>query len=222
MTRLEQFRKLNPDKTVYTVHDKEFAQYGYLVDAGDISALVEAAEKYAPLPVDSFVYEASVPCLEKLPESRKLAELCWGCADIQVGLGRGNANSLDALEWHSCGETSVAISDMVFLVADRREIVDGWLDSSCVKAFYLAKGEIINLYATTLHYCPAEVDSNGLSCVVMLPRGTNGELSCPVDDPMLRACNKWIFVHKDCVELQRQGMVAGIDGENLTYKSIKL
>lgn len=223
MNRLEQFRSLNPGKEILTVHDREFAAYGRLVEGLDVGELISFCESYDPLPRDSFMYEASIPALEALPAAKKLAERIWGCGEVQIGLGRGNANRLDALEWHSCGETSVAITDMVLLLADRRDMEDGWLDSSRVRAFYLAKGEVVELYATTLHYCPAEVDSKGLSCIVALDRGTNAPLEHSVEEePMLFACNKWLFAHEDCAELLAQGVVAGIKGENLSYSSIKL
>lgn len=220
MNRLELFRSFNPDKNIYTVHDSEFAPYGRVVSNVDVSDLIAAAETYSPLPRESFLYEPSVPVLEEHPAAKKLVEVIWGCGDVQIGLGRGNANRLDALEWHTCGESCVAVTDMVLLLADRREIVNGWLDSSCVRAFYCAKGEVIDLYATTLHYCPSEVDSNGLSCIVMLDRGTNTELGTKADDPLLTACNKWIFAHEECHELLEQGVIPGIRGENLSYKSI--
>ena len=222
MNRLEVFRSLNPDKEIYTVHDIAFAPYGRVVSNVDVSDLIRAADAYDPLPRESFLYEPSVPVLEEHPAAKKLVEVIWGCGDVQVGLGRGNANRLDALEWHTCGESYVAITDMVLLLADRREIADGWLDSSCVRAFYCAKGEVIDLYATTLHYCPAEVDSNGLSCIVMLDRGTNTDLDVKTDDPLLFARNKWIFAHEDCTALIEQGIVPGIRGENLSYKSIDI
>lgn len=221
MTRFEQICALNPNIVIHTAHDPEFSKYGRVITEIDVSDLIEAAKKYAVLPREGFSYETSVPALEDTKGGQALAKYCWGEMDAQIGIGYGNANSLDALEYHTCGETSVAVTDMVFLIADRRNIKDGWLDSKTVEAFYVAEGEVIDLYATTLHYCPAEIDSKGISSIVLLQRGTNEPLENKSDNPLLFAKNKWIFTHESCKGLIDQGIPVGICGENLKLNSIK-
>ena len=58
------------------------------------------------------------------------------------------------------------------------EVEDDYtLDTSKVKAFFVPAGTMIEVYATTLHYAPCQTSDKGFRCVVVLPEGTNGELS---------------------------------------------
>lgn len=71
------------------------------------------------------------------------------------------------------------------------------------------------MYATTLHYAPCDVDGKGFKCIVMLPEGTNTQLSAEMyrdEDKCLFARNKWLIAHKDaCID----GAWEGLIGENL-------
>ena len=58
------------------------------------------------------------------------------------------------------------------------------------------KGTTIEVYATTLHFCPCEVTVSGFSCIVGLQRGTNH----PLEDRkqgLLWAKNKWLLAHEE-------------------------
>ena len=73
--------------------------------------------------------------------------------------------------------------------------------------------------ATTLHYAPCNVAASGFKCVVVLPKGTNTDITLeekhtPEDD-LLFARNKWLLSHPDA---NIAGSVAGIKGENLSVK----
>ena len=80
-------------------------------------------------------------------------------------------------------------------------------------------GTTIEVYATTLHYAPCNVAASGFKCVVVLPKGTNTDITLeekhtPEDD-LLFARNKWLLSHPDA---NIAGSVAGIKGENLSVK----
>lgn len=58
------------------------------------------------------------------------------------------------------------------------------------------------MYATTLHYAPCQCSEEGFRCVIVLPLGTNGELTGSVEvkngeDRLLFARNKWLVGHEE-------------------------
>ena len=75
-------------------------------------------------------------------------------------------------------------------------------------------GTAIEVYASTLHFCPCEVQREGFGCVVALPVGTNIPLEEPSEDPLLFRKNKWIVAHDQNRSLIERGVVPGIDGVN--------
>ena len=77
---------------------------------------------------------------------------------------------------------------------------------------------MVEIYATSLHFCPCEVSKNGFGCVVGLPTGTNTDLTVKKEDPMLFRKNKWIIAHVDNEALKNKGVVAGITGLNYEIK----
>ena len=98
------------------------------------------------------------------------------------------------------------------------DIVDGKIDSSSFKAFFVPEGTVLEVYATSLHFCPCEVNKDGFGCVVGLTAGTNVPLETEVDDELLFRKNKWIIAHNDNAPLIARGVKPGISGENFELK----
>ena len=77
-------------------------------------------------------------------------------------------------------------------------------------------GTAIEVYATTLHYAPCHVNESGFQCVVVLPKGTNTELTfekaAEGEDKLLTAKNKWLIGHE---EAAIEGAFNGLKGENV-------
>ena len=78
----------------------------------------------------------------------------------------------------------------------------------------LAQGEMVEVYADTLHFCPCEVTKNGFSCIVGLQRGTNLPLEPEQKKGTLWAANKWLLGHEANTSLIERGAFSGIYGEN--------
>lgn len=222
MTRLELLQQANPHLPIHSVHDPAFTPYGRLIGDFGTTGLTAATRAAAAMPAAGSRYLPVLECLDTHPDAAALRDLYWGQLDAQIGLCWGHAGRLSALEWHASSEINIGVTDLVLLLADRREMRGGWLDSSCVEAFYLDEGEIIEMYATTLHFCPCQVDERGFSCIVALPRGTNTPLDPAVHTaPFLWAKNKWLAAHEDNAQLLRRGATAGIRGTNWTLVPIK-
>ena len=97
----------------------------------------------------------------------------------------------------------------MLLIGSQQDITDDFTyDTSKIEAFLVPAGTGIEVYATTLHYAPCNVQDGGFQCVVVLPAGTNtGE------DSLLTAKNKWLIAHEDAAI---EGAVNGLRGENIT------
>ncbi len=214
---IESIRKLNPNLTIYTTDDAEFSAYGRVITDIDTTEIVKTAEQIANLETGS-LYVASLDAFEALPIAGAVTDRCFGTLDTQIGYCYGYSSYLNAFEWHTSSEINVAVTDLILILAKRSDLSDNKLDSSAAKVFYIRKGEIIEVYATSLHFCPCQVSADGFGCVVALPRGTNVPLDDESPDPYLFRKNKWIIAHNDNAALIGRGVVPGISGENIEIK----
>lgn len=210
---LQELKIKNPHLPLFGIDDPEFAPYGRRICGIDTTAIVAEGAKI-PYPPEGTVYEASLPAFEALPIAKEITDLFFGTLPAQIGYCHGRSNKLNGWEWHTCSEINVAVTDLVLILASRWEMKDGTIDSSAAKAFFLQKGDMVEIYATSLHFCPC-MTGDGFGCVVALPQGTNLPLEHPSADPLLFRKNKWIIAHNDNEGLIQRGIVPGISGPNL-------
>lgn len=200
----------------YSVTDPEFKVFGRVLDI-DVSELIATAEKIE-MPAEGSIYNPSREEFEALPVMDTITRAIFGELPAQLGYCYGHSNMLNALEWHTCSEVNVAVTDMILLLGDVRDVENGRYDSAKVKAFKVKKGEAIEVYATTLHFCPIETSKDGFGCVVGLLKGTNIPLEEPTLDKLLFRKNKFLIAHEDNKALVDKGVFPGIYGEN--YKIV--
>jgi len=198
---------------IYRVTDKEFETFGKVLDI-DTKEIIEVAEK-TKMPDEGSCYVASYEEFEKLSVMQTIQNEYFGGMPTQLGYCYGHSNMLNALEWHKCSEINVAVTDLILLLGDVRDIEEGnKYNSDKVKAFKVLKGEAIEVYATTLHFCPIETAKSGFGCVVGLLKGTNTDLDFAPCDKLIFRKNKWIMAHVDNTALLNKGVVGGIYGIN--------
>ncbi len=218
MNKLTALQRANPHMAIHSVRDDAFRAYGRVIEA-NTDAFCAAAEAAVEFPEAGSCYQASVPELETLMEAAVLREQYCGQMDEQIGLCWGYNQRMDALEWHTCNEINIAVRDLVLLLAKRSDMdADGRLDAAKVKAFYLEKGDMAEVYSDTLHFCPCQVNKDGFSCVVGLQRGTNLPLNG--EQGLLWAKNKWLLAHEQNTALVQRGAFSGIYGENWVVNPI--
>ncbi len=203
---------------IYSVHDPEFAPYGKVLTGYDTKELLKTLDAVTPLP-DGVEYVASQPELEALPIAARLSANAYGGMPIQLGWCNGHNTKLNCLEYHRDSELNCGTDDFILLVAQEGEVVDGRLDTGKVKAFLAPAGEMVEVYATTLHYAPCSAKAGaGFKVLIALPRGTNGPKPdiTPLngEDKALWARNKWLLAHADSAEAA-QGAHIGLQGVNL-------
>ena len=204
---------------IQEVSAHSFKEYGKVVTGYCFASLLKEME-HTPLPKD-VIYVASVEELEALPVAKELQERGFGGLPIQIGYCNGDNKKLNAVEYHRNSEIVIAVTDIILLLGMQQDIgEDMTYDSSHIEAFLVPAGTGVELYATTLHYAPCTASGNGFRSVVVLPKGTNTELTFAKadgpEDRLITAKNKWLIAHEDA---QIDGAFCGILGENIALRS---
>lgn len=202
----------NKNIDFYSVESNEFAPFGRVIDI-DTAEIISVAENITN-PESGSNYIASEPKFECLSVFEEIKNKFFGELPVQIGYCYGHNNYLNAAEWHTSSEVNIAVTDLVLILAERKDIIDNRINSSNFKAFFAQKGTAIEVYATSLHFCPCETDKQGFRCVVALPLGTNTPLDKEYSDKLLFRKNKWLISHIDNKPLIERGAVGGIYGEN--------
>ena len=203
---------------IYSVYDPEFKPYGQVLSGYDTACLVKAMETI-PLPEEGTAYEPSIPVLEATCNYGEFQNNAYGGMPVQLGMCWGRNTKLNCLEYHRDSEVNVGAGEFILLLAKQDEIVDGVLDTACVKAFRVPAGVPVEVYATTLHYAPCNAAKDGsFRVAVVLPRGTNtgvpGAKPKNEEDTWLTARNKWLLAHPESDEA-KTGAHIGLKGENI-------
>ncbi len=214
---LENLKKLNKDIKLFDVNSPEFATFGRVIKGLDVKEIMNEAEKIEMIE-DGSKYLASVDAFEKLEIKDTITNEYFGTLPAQIGYCWGHSNFLNATEWHKGSEINIAITPLVLILGHVWDIENGKIDSSKFTAFYLPRGTVVEVYETSLHFCPCEVEKGGFGCVVGLPKGTNTDLETVTENKMLFRKNKWIICHVDNKALIDRGVLPGITGINYEIK----
>ena len=203
---------------IYSVLDKEFAPYGKVLAGYDTTALLKALDEKTPLP-EGVDYVMSCADLEYTDAFGVLQNNAYGGMPIQLGYCNGHNTKLNCLEYHRDSELNIGSTDFILLLAKADDIVDGKLDTSKVMAFKAEKGQVVEVYETSLHYAPCSAKKgDGFKVVIVLPKGTNGAVPSltPIneEDKWMTACNKWLLAHEESSEA-KSGAYVGLTGVNI-------
>lgn len=201
---------------IQKVTDPAFRKYGQVLEGYDFTGLIKEM-KHTPVPED-VIYVPSVEELETLDIMKDLQNKGYGGLPVQIGYCNGHNKKLNAVEYHRNSEINVAVTDLVLLIGHQQDIEpDHTYDTSKIEAFLVPAGTGIEVYATTLHYAPCHVNEGGFQCVVVLPKGTNTDLTFQTEktgeDSLMTAKNKWLIAHEDA---KIAGAFNGLKGENIT------
>lgn len=201
---------------IQKVTDPAFRKYGQVLEGYDFTGLIKEM-KHTPVPED-VIYVPSVEELEALDIMKDLQNKGYGGLPVQIGYCNGHNKKLNAVEYHRNSEINVAVTDLVLLIGHQQDIeLDHTYDTSKIEAFLVPAGTGIEVYATTLHYAPCHVNEGGFQCVVVLPKGTNTDLTLQTEktgeDSLMTAKNKWLIAHEDA---KIAGAFNGLKGENIT------
>ena len=209
---LKMLQEKNPDFKMYSIFDETFHPFGRVLsaDTDEIIAVAKTIES----PAEGSLYVPSEPKFEALAIAKEIKDAYFGQMPTQVGYCYGHSSFLNAVEWHTSSEINIAVTPLVLFLGRVQDIKDRMLSSDKLTAFYVPAGTVLEVYATTLHFCPCEVQKEGFGCVVALPHGTNTDLAEKAGDPLLFRTNKWLLTHVENKAHIAKGVVPGVTGTN--------
>ncbi|MDF2986461.1 MAG: hypothetical protein K0R50_1971, partial [Eubacterium sp.] len=123
---INHLRECNPKLKINSIFDEAFSKYGKVITGYDFSECIEIMESKS-VPDSGNVYVATDKDLMNTAVVRQLENIFYGSMPIQMGFCNGNSNKLNALEYHKCSEIDVAVTDLLLILADIRDIKNNQL-----------------------------------------------------------------------------------------------
>ena len=204
---------------IYSCFDPEFREYGQVVTGYDLEELLKVLKEATPVP-EGTTYVPEFKELQDLAVTAQLSDRLYGGMPIQMGFCNGHNTVLNCLEYHRDSEVNLGTEDFILLLGKQGQIgEDGLFDTALCKAFLVPKGQMVEVFATSLHYAPCSAKKGaGFQVLVVLPKGTNTdkpdfEPGCR-EDTLLTRRNKWLLAHPESPEA-KSGAVVGLKGENI-------
>ena len=224
MSLLEELNQIN-DVLIHRVRDTKFRSYGRLLSGFSetkIDELLTYMDRHTAIPESGNCYVASVNELEQLSIFEDFQNVTYGGMPIQMGYCNGRNSTYNGFEYHKSSELNIAVTDFMLVLEHSYDIrEDGFYDNADAEVFFVEKGDIIEMYQTTLHLSPIRVSEEGFKDVVVLPQGTNTPLKDrssigrnDVESKLLLQTNKWVIAHPMRKPLIDQGAFPGIIGLN--------
>lgn len=195
---------------IKSIYDESFKKYGCIIhdNFDDVLSKLVKIEK----PAKGVKYLASEETLESSSDKEKLENVYFGGMPIQVGYCVGFNKTVNALEYHKNSEINMANEDFILVLGLRQDIIDNTYDIGKAEAFLVPSKVAVEIYATTLHYCPISKDETPFNMLVVLPKGTNVGKRKSMVDPLLYCTNKWLLTFEGTGEA-KNGAYAGLKGE---------
>lgn len=216
---LDRIRKLNPDIPIYTIDDIHFKRYGLPANLSYVDEFIDYLNAKTEIPQTGNKYVASDAGAERLNLMNEMQNHFYGEMPVEIGWCNGHNQKLNAMEYHKGNEVDVAATPSVLLLASVTDVKDGKLSSSDIEAFYMEKGQAVELFGTTFHFSPCAVSAEGFRMGIILPRGTNEQIDLTTKkDATLWMRNKWLFAHPDAANLVERGAYIGISGDNIEIR----
>ncbi len=211
---LKELNKINSSIEILPIANSSFEQYGTVLKNCDFSDMfslsIEAIDLSGPM------YKRDFEDLHKCVSFQLLKDFVFGEIDLQIGLCFGVNNKMNGMEYHKSSEVIIAVTDIILILGDIRDIKNNSWDSSMSKCFYITQGMAIELYGGTLHLAPCRTSSKPFCSIIVLPEGTNLPLKAieKKKDSLLFMNNKWLICHRDSPAVNR-GAFVGITGHNI-------
>ncbi|MFA9465244.1 MAG: DUF4867 family protein [Velocimicrobium sp.] len=205
----EQVKEGNANKKIYKVTDDAFKCFGKVYDY-DTKELIEYATKNIEVPKIGDFYQASDAGLESIAVVQTISEDLFGGLIVQAGPCTGHNQALTGFEYHQGSEVVIAVTDCVLILGKRENMEGNTYQGEKAELFYVKKGQVVELYGTTLHYTPCKVDDFFMT-VVLLLKGTNEALDKPIG--ICRKKNKYFIAHSSQTEKIKVGNYPGLLGE---------
>lgn len=201
------------------INDEKFKEYGRVLKGYDCTPIIKYAEENIEIPTEGNVYIASVKEFEEFEVVKKIRDEIYGEMPIECGTCAGQNLSLTGFEYHKSNELSIAVTDFILIIGKLQDIVDNKFDGTKAEVFFQPKGNVVELYSTTLHYAPCKVSEEGYITLVVLPEGTNAPLENTSNkNILLTKKNKFFMTHPSQKAKVESGNHPGLIGELIEIK----
>lgn len=123
MSKLEEFRKANPQYKILTLDDPSFKEYGVLyTNDFNLDDVYKVMEKI-PIPETGMKYIANIPELADTYTMLAVKRDIFGEIPIDAGVTLGHSDTFTAFEYHQCSEVNIMLDD-VLMVLGKRETLE--------------------------------------------------------------------------------------------------
>lgn len=216
MSRIDEFRKANPQYKILDINDSAFNEYGVVHHRENLKEVFDVMSKFE-IPKEGTQYIASIPELEKCRAIKGIQRDVFAEIPIDAGVTMGHSDTFTAFEYHQCSELNIMLDDVVMVLGKRQTLEEyGSIDPNReAKMFYVPKGTVIELYNDTLHYAPIQVTKAGYKVIVVVIHGTNAVLPKGVksDNPRVVKKGKFQVVHETRKDKIAQGYQVALTGK---------
>lgn len=216
MNNFKKLQLINPHLNIQHIKNSSFLKYGSLIENFNYSEIEKYIHQNFKISSNSIEYVPSIPYFIDSCIKHHIEATYFDSKKIQIGWCSGKNSKLNGLEYHIGNELTVALTDLLIILGEVKDILDQTYDSAKTEIFYVPKGSVYNLYPTTLHYAPCQTDENGFETIVILPEYTNTPIEKNNADTLLFMSNKWLLVHPDNSADIKAGAHIGIIGDNIT------
>jgi hypothetical protein len=211
MNLLQSLKDKNKHIEIKECIDADFLRFGQVITDFDTSLIIDDIESLVQSPISGNTYNPHFDDLTKFDILNEIGNRVYGGMSFQIGFVAGHNNEFNGMEYHQCSETLLPISDCLLFLGSRVDLVDNEYDMKKAEAFYLRKGQLIELYSTTLHYTPCRVSSDAFKVLIYLLDSTNSPLNGKYG--ILAKKNKWVITHPSKVNKISEGVYPGLMGD---------
>lgn len=187
-------------KKALSIHSDEFHTYGNVITTKNIDPLLKYLKDEITLPHDRIEYVRSDERLNHHAAVSDIQRQIYGNMPVQAGYVCGINTTQDGFEYHQGSEVIIAASDFFLFLGKREFMQDDTFNGELAQPFFVPKKSVIELYSTTLHYCPISINAQPFSAAIILLDGTNEDIHDENKPAMLSKRNTWFIAHESFIE----------------------
>jgi hypothetical protein len=217
---IKNLQEKNPHIKIHHIDDSLFETYGRVLDSKPFRSAIDYLTNQTTVPTQGNEYIAHDKVMKSTIDNESVYNDVFGGLPVQYGYVNGHNQLLNAIEYHKSSEINIAASSFVILVGHHQDIEMLEYKANLLRAFYVPKDTVFELYSKTLHFSPFEVVNTGFKCGVILPLGTNVDfvnntVLDTFEDQLLFKTNKWLLCHEECTKFIDLGAKGKILGSNI-------
>ncbi|WP_240246349.1 DUF4867 family protein [Escherichia sp. MOD1-EC7003] len=187
-------------KKALSIHSDDFYSYGNVISAINVDLLLKYLNDEISVPADQVAYVRSDDRLNQYPAVSDIQRKIYGDMPVQAGYVCGVNLAQDGFEYHQGSEVIIAASDF-FLFLGKRELMQGdTFNSELAEPFFIPAKSVVELYSTTLHYCPISINAQPFNAAIILLDGTNEDIDGNNKHAILSKRNTWFIAHESFTE----------------------